>query len=163
MKRSRESKQGITWFFNMIRMSAKDFNYNTFSPAKDPFIGGLLFFMYDAKYKDKLPYWDKFPLVIPFDVGDGTFIGLNLHYLPIEARKKLLDILLPYKTKKSMRDYMKISYSIIKSISKHDLIKPCIHRYLNSHVKSRFVKVNHEDWYRAAALPVQRFVKGSPY
>jgi hypothetical protein len=28
--------------------------------------GNMYMFFYDAKLKDKLPYWDMFPLVLPF-------------------------------------------------------------------------------------------------
>ena len=55
-----------------------------------PSIGQMYMFQYDPKYKDVLPYYDRFPLVIPFEQtrrvgiaqGDG-FYGLNLHYLPL--------------------------------------------------------------------------------
>ena len=33
------------------------------------FVGRMFFFAYDAKYKDVLPVWDKFPLVIPMDLS----------------------------------------------------------------------------------------------
>ena len=46
----------------------------------DTIIGKMYFYYYDAKTKDMLPYWDKFPLVIPLEVHTDGFIGLNLHY-----------------------------------------------------------------------------------
>ena len=50
-----------------------------------PSIGQMYMFQYDPKYKDVLPYYDRFPLVIPFEQtrrvgraqGDG-FYGLNV-------------------------------------------------------------------------------------
>ena len=44
--------------------------------------GNMYMFFYDAKLKDKLPYWDAFPLVLPFRKVPGGFFGLNLHYIP---------------------------------------------------------------------------------
>jgi hypothetical protein len=123
----------------------------------------MFFFIYDAKYKDILPYWDKFPLVIPIEMYDNGFLGLNLHYLPIPKRKVLIKYLLKYKTIKSSREYLKISYSILNSASKMPAFKECIHRYLMSHLRSRFVKVDDFNWEKAAALPVQKFQKKSPY
>ena len=40
-------------------------------------IGKMYCYWYDPKTKDKLPRWDRFPLVIPIErYGDG-FLGLN--------------------------------------------------------------------------------------
>lgn len=161
--RTKENKAGISWFFKEIKKAASDFKYNAFNPTRDPFIGGLFFFLYSPKYKDTLPYWDKFPLVIPFGVDADSFIGLNLHYLPIPERKKLLEFLEKHKTKKTSRQYMKISYSVLNAAVHTELFKPCIHRYLKSHLRSRLVKVNHEEWANVAVLPVQQFQKGKPY
>ena len=55
--------------------------------------GNMYMFFYDAKLKDTLPFWDQFPLVLPFRKVDGGFIGLNLHYLPYTTRFKLLGAL----------------------------------------------------------------------
>ena len=44
--------------------------------------GEMYMFYYDAKHKDTLPYWDRFPLVFPFSKVKDGFLGLNLHYLP---------------------------------------------------------------------------------
>ena len=40
-----------------------------------PFYGEMNMFMYDAKFKNTLPYWDRFPLVIP--IHDSS-----LRYIP---------------------------------------------------------------------------------
>ena len=55
------------------------------------FIGKMYFFNYDAKFKEVLPVWDKFPLVIPMDTYSNGFLGLNLHYLDPGSRLALLD------------------------------------------------------------------------
>jgi hypothetical protein len=49
-------------------------------------IGSMQMFMYDPKHKDKLPYYDAFPLVIVIGPAEGGFLGLNLHYLPPALR-----------------------------------------------------------------------------
>jgi len=83
-------QKSLSWFSREIRKAAKDPNYQTFSIKTDPFIGGLMFFIYDPKTKDKLPYWDRFPLVIPINLYPDGFLGLNLHYLPYYQRQLLL-------------------------------------------------------------------------
>src|SRR4051812_41636100 len=44
--------------------------------------GEMIFFMYDAKWKDKLPFFDRFPLIFPVEMYPNGFAGMNLHYLP---------------------------------------------------------------------------------
>ena len=49
-------------------------------------------------------------------------------------------------------------YSRLKNI---DLIKPCLKRYLAGYVKSKFRKVEADEFMVATLLPVQRFKKQS--
>jgi hypothetical protein len=123
-------------------------------------LGGMFFFMYDAKWKDELPYWDKFPLVIPMEFYGDSFLGLNLHYLPYQARAVLLDKLIAVSGNKHLdsKSRFKITYDLVKDARKFREVKPCIKKYLYSHVKSRFVKVEPQEWDVAIFLPVQRFV-----
>src|SRR3989304_2326911 len=57
-------------------------------------IGNLYLFFYDPKLKETLPYYDRFPLVLPFRYNPDGFHGINLHYLPPLLRMKLLQSLL---------------------------------------------------------------------
>lgn len=133
-----------------------------FNPTSDAFIGGLFFYVYDAKHKDTLPYWDQFPLVIPIGLYSDGFLGLNLHYLPPVGRAKLLDQLVKFKRRAATpRAYMKLSYEFLKTAASIDLFAPCIHRYLSAHIRSDIVKVSDEYWDRAAMLPVQNFTGAS--
>jgi len=107
-----------------------------------------------------MAYWDRFPLVIPFNIEGNSFIGLNLHYATENDRKRIIDFLLKNKTKKTKREYIKISYMAIKAAIKADIYKPCIHRYLKSQMRSRFVKVNVNDWETVSLLPAAQWQKG---
>jgi len=122
--------------------------------------GNLYMFLYDAKHKETLPYWDAFPMVFPFRKLKDGFIGLNLHYAPIHLRIRLLDNLMDYSTNKSYNEStrLKLNWSLISGASKLRIAQPCVHRYLISHVKSPFKMINSEDWATAMMLPVQQFV-----
>ena len=128
-----------------------------------PFDGLLNMFFYDPKMKKKLPYYDRFPLIFPFDSAPGGFMGLNLHYLPPLARAKLMDGLWPLidDDKLSPGSKLSISYQTLKRASRLRYFKPCVKRYLNNHVKSRFVTVYPEEWNIAVFLPTERFAKAS--
>ena len=119
--------------------------------------------MYDAKNKDTLPYWDKFPLVFPFRAVKGGFYGLNLHYLPYRLRAILMDRLLQFSNNSKFDESTKLRYSwdLISSASKFSLAKPCVKHYLMTQVKSPFVKIHSADWTTALMLPVERFVGAS--
>ena len=49
-----------------------------------PKLGQMYFYRYDPKFKDKLPYYDTYPLIFPFKYETSPnpgFWGINLHYL----------------------------------------------------------------------------------
>ena len=54
-------------------------------------LGRMYFYFYDPKTKDMLPYYDRFPLVIPIERYSDGFLGLNLHYISPKQRVILLD------------------------------------------------------------------------
>ena len=109
--------------------------------------GALNMFIYDPKLKNKLPYYDTFPLVLPLERYRDGFLGINFHYLPYALRARLLSRLDP-----------NANYSALKNVR---LVKPTLKRYLNTNVRSRFRKLEEEDFMTAIMLPVQRFRKSS--
>ena len=69
--------------------------------------GSMFMYFYDPKHKNKLPYYDRFPLTIPVEPAEGGFRGLNLHYLPPVLRAKFLDALLNVTNNKKYDDTTK--------------------------------------------------------
>jgi len=122
--------------------------------------GEMYMFFYDAKHKDTLEYWDRFPLVFPFKKTPDGFLGLNMHYLPYQLRIVLLDRLMQFRTNAKMDENtrLKYSWSSIEGLSKFNIAQPCVKRYLTSHVQSPFKKVDANDWTTALMMPVERFV-----
>ena len=123
--------------------------------------GGMFMFFYDPKGKDKLPYYDSFPLTIIVDKAPGGFTGLNLHYLPMVLRAKFLDALMEIADDKKFDEDTKfnLSYSMLKRASNMKYFKPCFKRYLMSNVRSRFALVPAPEWEIATFLPTQDFQK----
>ena len=116
--------------------------------SKTPVGKSLNMFVYSPKGRNKLPYYDTFPLVLPLKSMEGGFLGLNFHYLPYALRARLLDA--------AGGDSLNIS-----AIEKNRLTKPCIKRYLFGYTRSMFRKIDDEDNLTAIMLPVQRFKKAS--
>ena len=119
-----------------------------------PHAGKLNMFFYDPKYKETLPYYDTFPLVLPIEKYSNGFLGLNLHYLPIPLRIRLLDRLAGF----SEGNEINADYNGLKNIS---LVKPTLHKYLYGQTKSQFRRIDADEFVVAALLPVQRFKKAS--
>ena len=126
-----------------------------------PSVGRLNMFFYDPKYKQVLPYYDRFPLVLPIETISGGFMGLNFHYLRPVQRVSLLDRLQRFASggmSKSTR--IDATYDGVKNIG---IAKTTIKKYLYGHVRSSFLRVDFDEAALAVMLPVQQFKKGSPY
>jgi len=124
------------------------------------FIGKMYFFAYDAKLKDVLPVWDKFPLVIPMETYSDGFLGLNLHYLDPGSRLVLLDRLQDFINNDKYDDTTRfnLSYSLLSASRRYRMIEPCIKRYLFSHIMSSLIYIEPDNWETAIFLPVQKFI-----
>jgi hypothetical protein len=128
-----------------------------------PLIGRMYFYFYDPKTKDKLQYYDRFPLVLPIEQYSDGFLGLNLHYIHPKQRIILLDKLSEFanNSKYDKTTKLRLTYEVLSSASRAFEATPCIKRYLYSHVESRFLEVAADEWDIAALLPMESFVGAS--
>lgn len=159
-----KAKQGsVQWFLQTVRGLRKqdDPKSKSFTgiATKGPELEGqMIAFSYDPKYKATLPYYDRYPLVIPLSVDSKGMLGLNLHYLPPQIRLVFIRALQKYAVEKNGQKRLQLSYQIVKGAKQLGAALPCIKRYLFGHVKSRFVQVDSREWDRAVLLPLARFV-----
>ena len=134
---------------------------------KSPVYGKMFIFFYDAKTKEDLKYFDRFPIVIPIEPyehenGSKGFIGLNLHYLPPLLRMRFLDKLHEIKNnnKNNNTTKFKLTYELLSGASKLKEFKPCLKIYLTNpnHIKSNMLEINYPDWVSVSLLPTELFV-----
>ena len=127
---------------------------------KTPFFGRLNMFFYDPKLKKTLPYYDRFPLVLPLERYSDGFLGINFHYLPINLRIRLLDRMVDFSNNTEFDESttLDVDYTGVKGIR---LVKPTLKRYLSGRVKTNFRRVDADEFTVATLLPVQRFSKAS--
>jgi len=165
----RESRE---WFRNQAKTitasPSRVMRSNNTRLTDKPLLGRMYLFQYDPKHKKTLPYYDRFPLIFPiassktsgFAASGGSFLGINLHYLPLPLRARLMDALYKTMTTKEIDETtkLKISYQILQQASRYRFFKPCIKRYLISHVQSRFFYIEPTEWEMALFLPLDRFV-----
>ena len=118
--------------------------------------GNLNLFWYRPKTAKKLPYYDAFPIVLPFEKHKDGFTGINFHYLPIYMRIKLLEILdAGYADDRKGR--LQVFWHDLKQLK---LARPIVRRYLAPNVKSLFLHIPLEDMFVGVLLPVEKFYKG---
>ena len=126
-------------------------------------IGRMYFYFYDPKTKDTMPYYDRFPLVIPIERYNDGFLGLNLHYIHPKNRMVLLDKLSDTISNDTYDENtkLKINYRYLAAASRVFESTPCIKRYLFTQIESRFLEITADEWDIAALLPVESFVGAS--
>ena len=154
------------WFREKVKQASASAQMRAVTPGQllkrqeegSATLGKMLFYKYDPKFAKKLPYWDMYPLVFPFEKAKGGFYGLNLHYIPPRDRAVLMDELKEYATnnKYDATTRLKITYDLLKGFGR---AVPCVKRYLGSHVQSNTVRINADEWEIAIFLPVERFQK----
>lgn len=147
------------WIGSMARSLDKVEDKVLADRPRDLSIGSMYLFVYDAKLKETLPYWDIHPLIFPISVSGDRFMGLNLHYLPPVLRARLMDSLYDFASDDPAKPNtdLDITYGILKGVAKYRYFKPCVHVYLNQHVRSRFMWISALEWKKALLMPLQRF------
>ena len=168
------AKEGLTAGTNAsrtwLRQKVKDLKPTARSLMTDrdrlrtnSIIGKMYFYFYDPKTKESLPYYDRFPLVIPIENYKDGFLGMNLHYIHPKQRIILLDKLSDTASNKNYdkNTKLRISYQFLSSASRAFEATPCIKRYLYGHVQSRFLEISAEEWDIAALIPGSSFVGAS--
>ena len=80
-------------------------------------------FLYNPKTKNRLPYYDVFPLVLPIRPIKGGFLGVNFHYLPPALRLRFLETLQEFasNTKFDRTTRLDVTYEDLKKINLLDL------------------------------------------
>ena len=156
------------WFREKVKQATASAKMGAVTPNQllkreaggDIALGKMFFYKYDPKFEKKLPYWDMYPLVFPFERAKGGFYGLNLHYLPPTQRATLMDQLNRYASNEryDASTRLEISYQVLKRFGR---AIPCVKRYLSDHVRSNTVRIDADEWEIAIFLPVERFQKRS--
>lgn len=187
--RAKKTKQSIKWFFDKIKslLSEKHVNVKEIlkestknNPNKYFEVGGMYIYVYDPKWKSTLRYYDTFPIIILLEKYDDGFLGLNLHYLPPEIRILfLIALMIGYgngnkkadelfqdmdqtlKSRGANKLFLDYDRLLASSSRLYGLHKPCMKRYLYTHVRSSINRIQMDEWEHVAILPTEEFKKMS--
>lgn len=163
LETERRSQESLDWFKLRLRKIRQPVNKlltdDDFPVVARPELGKMYMYLYDAKYKQTMPYWDRFPLIICFDLLSDGFMGINLHYIAPRYRTPLLLSLYEIAIENDNDDEQRVllSYQLIKSVSTLRYAKPCVKRYLFSHIDSRISEIPMDYWDMMVMLPSQQF------
>lgn len=149
------SKESINWFRRVVTRGGQITNHGKITEglkvsSLKP--GDMITYQYNPKLKEKLDFYDRHPLIIFLERTADGWYGLNLHYLPPAVRAQIFEEL-NYNEKRLP--------AIAQKLSKNKLTKPCLKRYLGSHVESKPKSIPKELWEIAIALPFDKFEKES--
>ena len=166
-ERSIESLRFFQQRVRTLKLTAEGFyKQSDLQKAKRYLEGRMYTFFYNAKTKNKLPYWDRFPLVLILELKEDGFTGLNLHYIPPRYRVRLLYELYKFiildddeYAEEEMRMRIKMTYQLLTGISKLKMFKPCFKRYLTAQIDGRALEITPNYWDTMAMLPLAQWQK----
>jgi len=162
------TKLSQEWFFDRIREINKEqvdrqsiIRNPPIRMAPNQFVGRMYLFRYNPIGRQTLPYYDRFPLVILISMQKEGFMGLNLHYLPMDLRQRLFYNLLNRASNSQFRwnTYLKIDYDYLRSKTLLRSHKACIKRYRYDQIYGRMANVPAPEWEIAVHLPLASWRK----
>ena len=136
-----------------------------YADINNQFVGNMYFFRYDPKYKATLPMYDKYPLAIVIERYTDGFLGLNMHYLTKGQRKSAVVMMNDFYSKKKPFSGTTVGKGITNwellinsSGTSESLANKSVHRYLYTHVRSQFIRINKDEYEKAVQLPIDEWV-----
>jgi len=124
--------------------------------------GSLYCWFYNPKYRNTLPYFDRFPVGFIINMYRNGFLGINLHYLPVRSRAVLMTRLVDNMLKTSSSgEYLDLQYRTLADASRYAEVKPCIKRYLITQIQGQMIQVPPDEWMKTIFLPLENFQKRS--
>ena len=113
-------------------------------------LGDLFCYYYNPLYRNELPYYDMFPMIMLLSAEKETFLGINFHYLRPKWRAILLD-----------RVTAKIGGGLPKwnKLRQIRQIAPTIKRYRYDHIMRKVIPIEEDEQEIAIFLPTERFKK----
>lgn len=161
--------ESLKWFSDAIKAisgktpSAQRERFKPVRNVSPKLAGRMIAFFYDPKHKDRLPYYDRFPLVFPVGFGPGYFIGINVHYLSPQMREAFYMELMELYNGRHMNERTRLNttYQTLQYHMNRPYYKPAVKKYLYSHLRSKIFVVNPDDWEFTLFLPTEKFVKRS--
>ena len=161
VKSGQPFRRGMEWMYKTVFKNSTKYHYT----KRVNFQGGLFTWRYfNPKTKDKLAYWDNFPLVISLGgivTKNGIRnLGFNLHLLPPKIRVIVLcQVFEMYKrlyryqifTKRTDAPVQIRYQAIVKSLDKYS-VRFCVRMYIPAR-QTQVVVFPYNEWDKAIFVP----------
>lgn len=163
--------RSVDWFrkkINELGGNSPSAKYELLKTTKEKQVtrvlpGTMYIFKYMPKHAETLEFYDMWPCTLMFGLTNTGMIGINFHYLPIQIRAKLFDklwqIAMVYRN--NQQQCKRLTWKFLSNVSKFPEVRPAVKQYLYSHLQSKLIKVDIDDWKTAVLLPVESFAKKS--
>jgi hypothetical protein len=162
-----DANKSQAWFSEQVRIiggkvSPQSLMSNSYRRRDFLVPGQMVMYFYHPKGVDTLPYYDTFPLIIPFSQDAETFTGINFHYLPPKVRFALLKNLLDFANNRKLNEKtaLRMSWEYIGGVSRYRGVNSAVKKYRFDHVQSQYLFVPATQWFNAIMLPTERFNTG---
>jgi len=150
-----QNRVGQLTGYNRLPTDPDDKETNILKTSGNRGQGNLIMFYYDAKHKDTLPMWDRFPLVIPLGPAKGGFLGLNLHYIEDPEMRLQFLFNLTGIDRKDIPPNFRLN---VNFDSKDPLMRLCVKHYLRGHIRSSFIRIPVDEWENVVPLQTAQWV-----
>lgn len=130
--------------------------------------GSFYYFSYRPKGREKLPYYDLYPLVYVMNRQEGgeKFLAVNFHYLDFRYRAWFINSMLKYATTKEwdkdpeafLTLFQNAGYPTFKGKPSLRFYKPAIKSYRYDCISSPVNRVPPSDWKTVLFMPLEAFV-----
>lgn len=148
----RSSQKSMVWLRNKILKDSSKIK------TSKPHVGRMYLFVYDAKHKATLPFWDINPLIILIGPAKGGFYGINFHYLDMRDRLELLEMMVPFQKLVSAKTQRQININYDKMMRLGQTKwKHCFKHYLVGQLHTQLVEIPMTEWYSTLTLPIAHF------
>lgn len=114
------------------------------SPRAEQYPLPFYMYTYDAKHKARLPMWDRFPVVMVLGQIKNGFEGINIHYIPQNARMILLS---------EIMDILDNGGSPTNALALVAEFREGYKKYLNSYVRTAKIPIPRDKWEEAFQTP----------
>ena len=122
--------------------------------------GSMYLFSYNPVTKQKLNYYDTFPMVLVTGVTATKFAGVNLHMVPPRQRMMLMAKILKNYNPAIKESFKGIDFGYLNSKEGSRIVKPCYRSYFDQRISSiNIMSIGPEDWVTASRMPLERFRK----
>lgn len=161
-----DSQKSYTWYQNQVRQlvgtvyPGPQFQREYAEQLTNRLLPGRMYLIQYGRPVtiDRLPYYDVFPLILPFNITSEHVTAINFHYLHPMYRISLLEKLSRFKVGDTdIQTRIRADWKVLSNFARFREVIPSVKKYKRSVIKGRYLFIKPDDWTTAAILPTETF------